>query len=47
MELLFETKEKQPKEIIEEKIEQLEKIDWTKYNTLTNFTKSFFKKQVL
>ncbi|WP_297297640.1 hypothetical protein [uncultured Brachyspira sp.] len=32
---------------IKEKIEQLEKIDWTKDNTLPNFPKSFLKKQGL
>ncbi|MEI0605796.1 hypothetical protein R4K48_02405 [Brachyspira pulli] len=32
---------------IKEKIEQLEKIDWTKDNTLSNFPQSFLKKQGL
>ena len=41
-----EEKQKEEKEI-KEKIEQLEKIDWTKDNTLPNFSKSFLKKQGL
>ena len=41
-----EEKQKEEKEI-KEKIEQLEKIDWTKDNTLPNFPKSFLKKQGL
>ncbi|WP_304354241.1 phage portal protein [Brachyspira innocens] len=41
-----EDKQKEEKEI-KEKIEQLEKIDWTKDNTLPNFPKSFLKKQGL
>ncbi len=38
-----EEKQKEEKEI-KEKIEQLEKIDWTKDNTLPNFPKSLLKK---
>lgn len=41
-----EEKQKEEKEI-QDKIKQLEKIDWNKDNTLPNFPKSFLKKQGL
>ncbi|PCG20555.1 phage portal protein [Brachyspira sp. G79] len=41
-----EDKQKEEKEI-QDKIKQLEKIDWNKDNTLPNFPKSFLKKQGL